>query len=244
MSGPADRTTRLLGTWRSRMGAALLPRTGIGATLAMNVYGGLWDGGAGGAVVAALYPVALVVSLETLVWVVRKFGQRWFPVADHWEMWFGAVTLGTLAGITGIISYLHALTVLEKTGSGHLGWPAVHLGPLVPDQLILTGTLALMIAARRAAAKPTRPVTEQTPVRTKRAKTRPAANQEESLAPRASAAIARAVEQRRIVNLVRNLDTVPGERALAADYCRGNRRLARDVLNELAKTPAPTEGDR
>ena len=65
----------------------MLPRTaivvGIGTTIAMNVYGGLWDGSTGGAVVAALYPVALVVSLETLICMMRRFGPPRLLFADH-----------------------------------------------------------------------------------------------------------------------------------------------------------------
>ena len=89
MSAPADQGTkraRLAAALR-RMGGTLLPRiaiaVGIGTTIAMNVYGGLWDGGTGGAIVAALYPVALVVSLETLIWIFRRFGPPVRPVAEH-----------------------------------------------------------------------------------------------------------------------------------------------------------------
>lgn len=241
MSEPADRTSRALG-WLRGLGAELMPRTaiavGIGTTIAMNVYGGYWDGGHGGALVAALYPVALVLSLEILIWVIRKFGKSWLPFSDHWEMWFGAATLGTLAAITGIISYLHALTVLARTGSGHLGWTAVHLGPLVPDQLILTGTLALMIAARRSAQETDRPKADQQ-TRTTRERTakadQPDRKLKRTVPARAAKAERRAAEQARIVNLVRQLDAVPGLNALAAEHCRGNRRLARDVLTELAR---------
>ena len=144
-SGKRIRDIRLSGAWMPRTAIAV----GVGTTIAMNVYGGLWDGGTGGAVVAALYPVALVVSLETLIWMVRR-GKGWIPVADHWEQWCAVLALAGLAVITGIISYLHALTVLQRTGSYAV---VAHLGPLVPDQLILTGTLALMAAARLTAGQ-------------------------------------------------------------------------------------------
>jgi hypothetical protein len=45
--------------------------TGIGATLAMNILSGL-HGGPGGAMVAALPPVAFILSLETLLGIVRR----------------------------------------------------------------------------------------------------------------------------------------------------------------------------
>jgi hypothetical protein len=207
-----------------RMGGTLLPRTaiavGIGATIAMNVYGGLWDGGTGGAIVAALYPVALVVSLETLIWMMRRFGPPRFPVAEHWEQWFATVTLGSLAGITGIISYLHALTVLERTGSHDL---VAHLGPFVPDQLILTGTLALMAAARLAS-------------KTKKPDPEPDRRKDRRKPPGRTAAAARAAEEKRIANLVRQLDAIPGDRTIASDYCGGNRRMARRVLDLVKAT--------
>lgn len=48
---------------------------GIGATLAMNVAAG-WHHGSAGALVAALPPVALVLSLETLIGLVRRSRER------------------------------------------------------------------------------------------------------------------------------------------------------------------------
>lgn len=48
---------------------------GIGATLAMNVAAG-WHHGSAGALVAALPPVALVLSLETLMSVARRTRER------------------------------------------------------------------------------------------------------------------------------------------------------------------------
>ena len=218
MSGPPDRTTRRarFAAALHRMGGTLLPRTaiavGIGTTIAMNVYGGLWDGGMGGAIVAALYPVALVVSLETLIWIMRRFGPPGRPIAAHWEQWFATVTLGSLAGITGIISYLHALTVLERTGSHGL---VAHLGPLVPDQLILTGTLALMAAARLASKTKPKPERTERPARPRTTKGTKRIN---------------TAEEARIAKLVRQLDTIPGDRVIADDYCSGNRRMARRVL--------------
>jgi len=240
MSGPDQRTTKpkRLAEMLHRMGGTLLPRTaiavGIGTTIAMNVYGGLWDGGLGGAIVAALYPVALVVSLETLIWMVRRYGPPVRPFAEHWEQWFATVTLGTLAAITGIISYLHALTVLERTGSHGT---VAYLGPFVPDQLILTGTLALMAAARLASKTKKTPLardtgqrttTRTTPARTKAAK------------PGRGRDLA---EEKRIANLVRQLDTIPGDRPIAEEYCNGNRRMARRVLALVNANGHAPEGD-
>ena len=50
----------------------------IGATLAMNVAAG-WHHGSAGALVAALPPVALVLSLETLMGLVRRSRERSVP---------------------------------------------------------------------------------------------------------------------------------------------------------------------
>ena len=54
---------------------------GISATLAMNVAAG-WHHGSAGALVAALPPVALVLSLETLMGLVRRSRDRSGP-PDH-----------------------------------------------------------------------------------------------------------------------------------------------------------------
>lgn len=54
---------------------------GIGATLAMNVAAG-WHHGSAGALVAALPPVALVLSLETLIGLVRHSRKRGVSTTD------------------------------------------------------------------------------------------------------------------------------------------------------------------
>jgi hypothetical protein len=54
---------------------------GIGATLAMNVAAG-WHHGSTGALVAALPPVALVLSLETLIGLVRRSHERGVSTSD------------------------------------------------------------------------------------------------------------------------------------------------------------------
>lgn len=54
---------------------------GIGATLAMNVAAG-WHHGSAGALVAALPPVALVLSLETLMGLVRRTRDRGAGTTD------------------------------------------------------------------------------------------------------------------------------------------------------------------
>ena len=54
---------------------------GISATLAMNVAAG-WHHGSAGALVAALPPVALVLSLETLIGLVRRSRERGTSPSD------------------------------------------------------------------------------------------------------------------------------------------------------------------
>jgi hypothetical protein len=67
------------------------------------------------------------------------------------RFWAG-LSLAALAVITGIVSYLHALTVAHMTGSTG---PVAYLIPLVADLMILTSSLALLDAIRnRAPRKP------------------------------------------------------------------------------------------
>jgi len=61
------------------------------------------------------------------------------------------LSLAALAVITGIVSYLHALSVVHMTGSA--GTVAC-LIPLVADLMILTASLALLDAIRNRARKP------------------------------------------------------------------------------------------
>lgn len=135
-----------------------LPRAsvglGIAATVAMNVAAG-GRGGLGGALVGAMVPVGFVVSLETLIFMVRRLAR----VSWGWAWCLGAgLPLAGLAGITGVISYLHALTVAEWTGDrAEAGlWLTEHLIPLVADLMILTGSVALValaVAARKPASR-------------------------------------------------------------------------------------------
>ena len=121
-----------------------LPRAslglGVGSTVAMNVAAGS-RGGTGGAAIGALIPVAFVLALETLIWLIRKIAR--LPWGWLWCAAAG-LPLAGLAAITGIVSYLHALTVVTWTGSTGL---VAHLIPLVPDQLIVCGSVALMAVA-------------------------------------------------------------------------------------------------
>lgn len=61
------------------------------------------------------------------------------------------LSLAALALITGIVSYLHALSVVHATGSaGTVAW----LIPFVADFMIVTASLALLEAARNRVRKP------------------------------------------------------------------------------------------
>jgi hypothetical protein len=57
----------------------------------------------------------------------------------------------SLAAITGIVSYLHALTVVHLTGSAGL---VAYLIPFVADLMIVTASLAILDAIRHRAPKP------------------------------------------------------------------------------------------
>lgn len=61
------------------------------------------------------------------------------------------LSLAALAAITGIVSYLHALTVVHLTGSAGL---VAYLIPFVADLMIVTASLAILDAIRHRAPKP------------------------------------------------------------------------------------------
>ena len=61
------------------------------------------------------------------------------------------LSLAALAAITGIVSYLHALTVVHLTGSAGL---VAYLIPFVADLMIVTASLAILDAIRHHAPKP------------------------------------------------------------------------------------------
>lgn len=65
--------------------------------------------------------------------------------------WLAALSLGALAFITGIVSYLHALSVVHMTGSAGA---VAYLIPFVADFMIVTASLALLEAARGGSRKP------------------------------------------------------------------------------------------
>ena len=61
------------------------------------------------------------------------------------------LSLAALAAITGVVSYLHALSVVHMTGSEG---DVAYLIPFVADFMILTSSLALLDAIRHGARKP------------------------------------------------------------------------------------------
>jgi hypothetical protein len=149
-----------MGTWLSaiRPRPDWLPRASVGlgvaATIAMNVAAGS-RGGLGGALLGTLPPVGFVISLETLIWLVRRLAR--LPWGWAWCAGAG-LPLAGLAAITGVISYLHALTVAQWTGDPAEAGLALteHLIPLVADLMIVTGSVALValaVASKTAAVK-------------------------------------------------------------------------------------------
>ena len=117
----------------------------------MNVAAGS-RGGLGGALLGTLPPVGFVISLETLIWLVRRLARQ----PGGWVWCAGAgIPLAGLAGITGVISYLHALTVAQWTGDpAEAGLVLTeHLIPLVADLMIVTGSVALVALAVAARFK-------------------------------------------------------------------------------------------
>jgi hypothetical protein len=138
-------------------------------------------------------------------------------------------------------------TLMNLAADHHYNWP--WLGPEISvwPAVAFVGSYELGVwiarkSARRRTGTASAPALSEnrSPAQSVKA-TRPAKRTNERTAtqlPRAAAATARAAEKNRIVNLVRQLvdggAPVPGERSLAADYCGGSRRMARDVLADLA----------
>jgi len=71
--------------------------------------------------------------------------------SDGLIRWLAGLSLALLAFITGIVSYLHALSVVHMTGSRGL---VAYLIPFVADLMIVTASLALLEAARNGGKKP------------------------------------------------------------------------------------------
>jgi len=72
-------------------------------------------------------------------------------VTDGSIRFMAGLSLAALAAITGIVSYLHALTVVYLTGSAGL---VAYLIPFVADLMIVTASLAILDAIRHQAPKP------------------------------------------------------------------------------------------
>jgi hypothetical protein len=81
------------------------------------------------------------------------------PALASVRRWIAGVALAGLAVITGIISYLHALTVAEWTGSRGI---VAHLIPLVADLMIVTASMALLDRERRRHGRPWLPAASLT----------------------------------------------------------------------------------
>ena len=77
----------------------------------------------------------------------------------EWRRWIAGLALAGLAAITGVISYLHALTVAEWTGSRGL---VAHLIPLVADLMIVTASMALLDRERTRRGVPWLPAASLT----------------------------------------------------------------------------------
>src|ERR1039457_1024331 len=72
-------------------------------------------------------------------------------VKDDLIRFSAGLSLAALAAITGVVSYLHALSVVHMTGSEG---DVAYLIPFVADFMILTSSLALLDAIRHGARKP------------------------------------------------------------------------------------------
>jgi hypothetical protein len=205
-----------------------LPRAsvglGIAATIAMNVAAGS-RGDVGGAMLGVLPPVGFVVSLETLILLVRRLAR----LPGGWAWCLGAgIPLAGLAAFTGIISYLHALTVAIWTASpGEAGQALTeHLLPLVADLMIVTGSVALVALA--VAAKPVKAAPVREPVKAaprQRVKTAPPEREP-------SVIVSEAELVRQLLAQGSHFE-LPSERALAKDKLGGDRRRAKRVLTAV-----------
>lgn len=63
----------------------------------------------------------------------------------------GRLTVAVLAGITGVVSWLHALAVVREVGNTGL---VAYLVPFVPDLMIVTSSITLLEAARTGLRRP------------------------------------------------------------------------------------------
>jgi hypothetical protein len=136
-----------------------MPRPGARGWARVGLYGGLllslagneahvWgDGfpGWGPAIASVVWPGWLFVALE----IVLHMGPGYL-----WAKWVG---LGTVAAVSGAVSYWHLSSVLHSWGYGPLSW----FGPLAIDGGMVMSTVVLA----RLVPAPAAPVPARVPVR-------------------------------------------------------------------------------
>jgi hypothetical protein len=136
-----------------------MPRPGARGWARVGLYGGLllslagneahvWGHGypgPGPAVASVIWPALLFVALE----IVLHMGPGFI-----WAKWVG---LGSVAAVSGAVSYWHLSSVLHSWGYGPLSW----FGPLAVDGLMVMSTVVLA----RMVPAPAAPVPTRVPVR-------------------------------------------------------------------------------
>jgi hypothetical protein len=133
-----------------RPGARGWARTGLYGGLLLSLAGNeahVWgDGypGWGPAVASIVWPALLFIALEIVLHMGRGF---------RWAKWVG---LGSVAAVSGAVSYWHLSSVLYSWGYGLLSW----FGSLAVDGLMVMSTVVLTVMST---VVPTRLVTANTP---------------------------------------------------------------------------------
>jgi hypothetical protein len=137
-----------------RDGARGWSRTGLYGGLLLSLAGNeahVWgDGypGWGPAVASIVWPGLLFIALEIVLHMGPGF---------RWAKWVG---LGSVAAVSGAVSYWHLSSVLHSWGYGLLAW----FGPLAIDGLMVMSTVVLTRLV--AADAPVLPSANTLPVRT------------------------------------------------------------------------------
>lgn len=253
MSGPPDRTgQRWLAAHLAAVLVIVITAVVLGIIMAISYAHEVELASRNGqmAWAADLIPFAvdgmLVVASIALYWAGQHGITRRFPplatgavgmfatvganfVSDERAPWLGPAVAGSV-GVAAVLVGWVASWMIETQRE---------LAKSEPGQTAAERTTEADQAKRTTTATRTKRTTGQ---ERQRRGDQPKPERIPEMSSRTMAKVVRATEVTRITNLVRQLDAVPAERALAADHCGGSRRLARDVLAELAKIPAPAEG--
>ncbi|MGW9307782.1 DUF2637 domain-containing protein [Saccharomonospora azurea] len=148
--GEDEKGTQIVGTPAGHPGARLVAWAGFGFGTVISVAANVlhawippegaaeaWRPGLAPQIGAAVWPVALLLSVEVLSRVAWPSGWQWAAAK------FGGVV--AVAAGAAVISYGHIRDVLVHWGYGMAG---AHVGPLVVDGLMIVAGFALLALSR------------------------------------------------------------------------------------------------